>query len=115
MAKKPTTEMDLEKDANDFKKAWLHISDELAPFKSNRVVQMIREHGAVVAASRLLAKGEPSKGFAKLIGLGGGIEALKYSLENLVLQYPSLFTPEELSIALKRLKDVGFDPTEDGK
>jgi len=75
---------------------------------------MIEKYGAIEAAQRLLHKGEPSKGFAKLIELGG-LPALKYSLENHVLQYPSLFTSEDRSIAKKRLQDVGYPPPGDGK
>lgn len=71
--------------------------------------QMVGEHGGKEAADRLLAAKNPSSGFTEL--LLRGKENLKLSVEYLVLQQPwrTLFDPEQLAIARRRLIEVGCE------
>lgn len=83
------------------------------PYRATRFKQMVLEQGGKAAADKLLASTKPSDGFTELF-MCGGKEALKLSVEYLVLQSPwnQLFTPEQLKIARKRLMDVGIAPPE---
>lgn len=72
--------------------------------------QLVHQYGGVEAARRLLVSKEAQTGLFKLWELG----CLEMSMENLVLQdrYASLFTPEELNMARKRLRDLQFTPVQ---
>ena len=69
---------------------------------------MLGEQGAVETAHRLLATFEYQDGFRRLWELG----RLDLSLECHVLKprYRSLFAPDELDEARKRLRQLDYDP-----
>lgn len=69
-------------------------------------MQMLGELGGVETAKRLLAKSEPQTGLYELWRLG----LLKDSMEAVVLQgkFRSLFTPEEIAEARRRLEELGY-------
>jgi len=69
-------------------------------------LQMLGELGGVETAKRLLAKSEPQTGLYELWRLG----LLKDSMEAVVLQdkFRSLFTPEEIAEARRRLEELGY-------
>lgn len=69
-------------------------------------MQMLGELGGVETAKRLLAKSEPQTGLYELWRLG----LLKDSMEAMVLQdkFRSLFTPEEIAEARRRLEELGY-------
>lgn len=70
-------------------------------------LKMVYEQGAVSASKALLGSKEPSEGLFTLWELG----KLDMSIEAMALmhRYHSLFTPEELRVAEKRLDDLDFD------
>jgi HNH endonuclease len=76
------------------------------PYRPTEFRRMVTELGGKETADRLLAARTPSSGFTELFQRGR--ENLKLSVEYLVLQHPwrSLFTPEQLNVARKRLRDV---------
>jgi hypothetical protein len=69
-------------------------------------MQMVSEFGGLEAARRLLQKPELSNGFTKLWDK----QRLDLTVEAHVIQpkFASLFTPEEIEIATKRLTEFGF-------
>jgi hypothetical protein len=69
-------------------------------------IQMVYEHGAVNAAKALLRSKEPADGLFRLWEFG----KLDMSIEAMALtrKYRSLFTPEELATAKKRLQDLNY-------
>jgi len=69
-------------------------------------MQMLGEHGGVETARRLLASREPQPGLFELYRL----DLLHASMEAVVLQekFRSLFTPEELAEAHRRLDELGY-------
>jgi hypothetical protein len=69
-------------------------------------MQMLGELGGVETAKRLLAKSELQTGLYELWRLG----LLKDSMEAVVLQdkFRSLFTPEEIAEARRRLEELGY-------
>lgn len=76
-------------------------------YKPTRFLQMIDEYGAVETAKRLLASEDNlSDGVTKLWELG----RLDLSMESIVIkpEYKELFTEQEIKIAEKRLKDLGY-------
>ena len=77
------------------------------PYRATRFLSMVHERGGKAAADQLLASANVSQGFTELFIRGK--DNLKLSVEYLVLQpeWSSLFTLEQLSIARKRLIDVG--------
>jgi len=74
-------------------------------------IQMVYEQGAVNAAKALLKSEKPSEGLFTLWELG----RLDMSIEAMALmrKYRSLFTPEELATAKKRLDDLNHTLPED--
>lgn len=76
------------------------------PYRATLFLRMVREHGGKGAADRLLATGNPSKGFTELYLRGE--DSLRLSVEYLVLQNPwrQLFTEEQRAIARERLVNV---------
>lgn len=73
-------------------------------------LQMVREHGGVGAARRLLTSQDFQAGLIRL----WEERRLTNSLENAVCQrkYRALFTANEIRTARKRLRDLNFDPQE---
>ena len=69
-------------------------------------MQMLGEHGGVETARRLMASREPQLGLFELYRL----DLLHESMEAVVLQekFRSLFTPEELAEAHRRLDELGY-------
>ena len=66
-----------------------------------RWTQMVRQHGAVDAAKKLLASGDDvSAGLTTLATAG----RLDQSVEWFVLVYGELFEPEERQVAYRRLR-----------
>ena len=71
-------------------------------------LRMVQEQGGVAAAKQLLNTIEPSSGFTRL-----WCECrLDLSVEAVVVQEPwsALFTDKELSVARRRLADLGYNP-----
>ena len=68
--------------------------------------RMLAEYGGKGTADRLLATLDPASGFTELFMRGK--ENLKLSLEYVVLQSPwrTLFTPDQLAVARRRLLEV---------
>lgn len=85
-------------------------ADLVPPYRATRFRQMVQANGGKAVADKLLATNKPSDGFTELFIRGR--ENLKISVEYLVLESPwrSLFTDEQLAIALKRLKEVDCPP-----
>jgi hypothetical protein len=75
---------------------------------SPRFRQMVRTYGGQNTADKLLASANPAEGFTNLI-LTGNPDNLRLSVEYLVLrnQWKTLFTDEQLAIAVNRLNQVG--------
>ena len=97
-----------------FRHAMLGIYDAALeldpPYRPTKFRRMVLEIGAKETADILLASDQPSEGFGTL--LLRGKECLKLSVEYRVLQHPwrTLFEPEQLAIARKRLHDVECEP-----
>jgi 5-methylcytosine-specific restriction endonuclease McrA len=84
------------------------------PYVPGDFRRMVVEMGGKATADKLLAMDKPSDGFGTL--LLRGKEALKLSVEYVVLQHPwrQLFEPEQLAIARRRLQEVRCElPPED--
>jgi hypothetical protein len=98
----------------EFHAAMLNIYERAArlkpPFHATRFLKMVQGNGGKAAADQLLASANPASGFTELFLRGR--EYLKFSVEYLVLQEPwrALFSEDQLSIATKRLLDVGVEP-----
>lgn len=94
----------------DFHQHMLAIYDSALklkpPYRAAYFLQMLGEHGGKGTADRLLATNKPSAGFTELFLRGK--ENLRLSVEYLVLCEPwrTLFTPEQLEVARKRLIEV---------
>lgn len=75
-------------------------------YTATRFKQMITDHGGLAAAKMLLASPRLSEGLTRL----WQENRLGISMEATVLREPwcQLFTPEELSVARKRLEDLGY-------
>ncbi len=71
-------------------------------------LRMVVNQGGLVAAKQLLGSSAPSSGFARLWEK----QRLDLSVEALVLREPwtALFTDAELTEALRRLEELGYDP-----
>jgi len=80
------------------------------PYYAADFLQMVHRLGGKETADRLLATGNPSSGFTSLFMRGP--KCLEISLEYVVLRHPwrSLFEPEQLAIARKRLLDHNCQP-----
>jgi hypothetical protein len=75
-------------------------------YMPNIFMQMLKDHGGVETAKRLLAKSEPQTGLFELWSLG----LLHESMEAVVLheKYQNLFIKEELEEAHRRLEELGY-------
>lgn len=80
------------------------------PYRASRFLQMVQGNGGKAAADQLLTGTNPSAGFTELFLRGR--ENLKLSVEYLVLQgrWRALFTEDQLSVARRRLEQVGVEP-----
>jgi hypothetical protein len=69
---------------------------------------MVADSGAVGAVKRLLAKDSVSDGFGTLYLCG----RLDLTVEAYVVrpEFADLFTPEEIAVAQRRLKEYGYKP-----
>lgn len=76
-------------------------------YRATRFLQMVTDQGGVQAAKALLHAEGYSEGLTAL----WEHKRLDLSMEALVLQEPwsALFTEEELSVARKRLRDLGYN------
>ena len=76
-------------------------------YTANRFLQMVNAEGGLSAARRLLSTGAYSEGLTRL----WEEKRLDISLEATVLSKPwsELFTEQELSIAKKKLKELGWN------
>lgn len=81
-------------------------------YNATRFLQMVNEHGGLKAARMLLAVPGYSDGFTALWQCG----RLDISTEAVVLQssWSALFSAEELAVARRRLKEMGFPPSVPG-
>lgn len=98
-----------------FHKAMVNIYEEAKRkygYNAIYLLQMIGEYGGVEAAKRLLAKENVSEGFGTL----QLYDRLDLTVEAHVVkpEFASLFTPEEIAIAKRRLADVHYDATRQG-
>jgi len=77
-------------------------------YKASRFLQLVQEHGGFAAAKMLLASKKHPEGLTRL----WEEKRLDISMEALVLSEPwrQLFNAEELSIAQRRLKELGYRP-----
>ena len=75
-------------------------------YRPTRFLQMVNQDGGVATAHRLLATGGPADGLTRLWELG----RLDISLEAIMLklEYRSLFSDEERSIARERLTEIRY-------
>lgn len=82
-----------------YERAWSE-----ARYRATRFLQMLNEHGGIETANRLLPT--MSEGFAELWNR----KRLDLTMEALILQprWRPLFTPEQLELAEKRLRDCGY-------
>ena len=76
-------------------------------YNATRFLQMLDEHGGVSTAHILLQAEGVSEGYIALWERGG----LEITVESLVLnpRWKSLFSPEELQTARRRLQKYDFD------
>ena len=79
-------------------------------YTPTRFMQMLETNCAVVVAKELLASGKLSEGLTRL----WEEKRLDISMEATILQAPwrKLFTDSELDIAEKRLKELGYAPSD---
>lgn len=92
-----------------FHRAMVNIYEEARRkygYNATYLLQMIGEYGGLEAAKRLLAKDTISEGFGTL----RLYDRLDLTVEAHVIkpEFVSLFTPEEIDIARRRLADVGY-------
>jgi hypothetical protein len=96
---------------DDFRIAMLNIytASEKLGYQPKKFRTMVNRDGAKETADTLLAMSTTSSGFTELFLLGH--EAMKLSVEYLVLQRPwrELFDESQLEIARRRLRDVECD------
>ncbi len=78
-------------------------------YNATRFLQMVNKQGGLRAAKTLLNAGGYSEGLTALWERG----RLDITMEALVLKKPwtELFTKEELSVARKRLNELGYQKT----
>lgn len=85
-----------------------HVAKRELNYPATYFLRMLSDYGGVEAARRLLHSPTVSDGFVTLWEKG----RLDLSVEAMVLQerFRSLFSPEELKIARKRLAQYGYEP-----
>ena len=76
-------------------------------YNATRYLQMVSEYGGLETARILLHSSKVSDGYSSLWECG----RLDLTVEALVIkmEWRELFTHEEINIAIKRLKDYGFN------
>jgi hypothetical protein len=104
------TEEDL---TREFDNAMIEIyrrSRSEAGYNASRFLQMITENGGLGAARTLLSSSQVSEGFTQLWML----KRMDLTVEYVVLQerWRPLFSPEELTIARRRLNEYGVGDSE---
>jgi hypothetical protein len=80
-----------------------------ADYNASIFFQMISERGGVRTAKALINATRPSDGYTQLYQRGH----LEITVEAVVVENPkwhSLFTPDEIARARKRLKDYRYEP-----
>ena len=79
-------------------------------YNAVRFHQMVQKDGGLATAKTLLASKQHPEGLTRLWEL----KRLDISMEATLIQEPwcSLFSPEELAIAKKRLKELGYTRAE---
>lgn len=85
-----------------------HVAASLG-YRPSHFLQMVHQHGGVVAAKRLLSAREAQVGLTRLWEL----ERLDISMEALVLQerWQTLFSDADRQTASERLQAFGYDPS----
>jgi hypothetical protein len=85
---------------------YLRAKQELH-YHASYYLEMLRDHGSLATAQRLLASSAVSTGFTTLWER----KRLDLTVEHVVLQpeFRALFTDDELETARRRLMDHGFD------
>ena len=75
-------------------------------YTASRFLQMVNSEGGLIAAKKLLSSGGYSEGLTRL----WEEKRLDISMEATVIQEPwiQLFTDDELSIAHKKLEELGY-------
>ncbi len=95
---------------NQFHEAMIRITAESKEFGyyPSYFIQMVAERGGLSAAKQLLSSSNPASGFVRL----WEEQRLDLSVEALVIKEPwcALFADEELDVARRRLKELGYDP-----
>ncbi|WP_207286508.1 hypothetical protein [Pseudomonas sp. FW300-N2A2] len=71
-------------------------------YRANRTRKMIREHGALLAAERMVIAQRPSRGYTELAQAGLGA----HSFEAIINQYPEEFSNQAVMAAQARLTGV---------
>lgn len=79
-------------------------------YNALRFHQMVQQHRGLATAKMLLASNHYSEGLTRLWEL----KRLDISMEATLIQEPwcTLFSPDELAIAKKRLKELGYTQAE---
>jgi hypothetical protein len=81
-----------------------------ARFSAPLFAEMLKEHGGLETAKRFLHSADYAAGFTALWER----KRLDLTVEAMILKeekWHPLFTPEELAICKKRLKEYGYAPT----
>ena len=83
-----------------------YLAQNECHYNANRFLQMVTDHGGLIAAKLLLGSKHHAEGLTRLWEEG----RLDISMEALVLRMPwcELFSIEDLSVAHKRLSDLGY-------
>lgn len=95
---------------NEFHEAMLDIyrkAKSEAKYNAQRFLQMVVDHGGIEAAKMLINSDTVSEGYTALWERG----RLDLTVEAMVLEtkkYHSFFSPEELQVCAKRLKDYNY-------
>lgn len=79
-------------------------------YNAVRFHQMVQQDGGLATAKKLLASKQHPEGLTRLWEL----KRLDISMEATLIQEPwcTLFSPEELEVAKKRLKELGYTKAE---
>ena len=102
--------------ANDLEQAFheamcnvYHRARSECSYPATRFLAMVNSQGGLATAQELLRSREISVGLKRL----WECQRLDLSMENLVVsdRWTNLFTEQEIAVARKRLKDLGYEPT----
>ncbi|MFW9078760.1 hypothetical protein ACOI9X_05680 [Pseudomonas sp. P2757] len=80
-------------------------------YRASRTRKMMRDHGALLAAERMVIAPNPSVGFTVLVGAGLG----GHSFEAIIDQYPQEFSERAVTAARARLAGVRSGSRNSGK